>query len=128
MESSTEFLSFDDIIRIAEGVLPEVAIRDVGLIQSAVALPQTSVFGKLAYPTLMLQAAALLHSLARNHSLVDGNKRLAWSSMRVFLLMNGVDLSYDIDEAERVVLGVSTGQFEDVAAIAEVLEQWATSR
>jgi len=57
------YLSFDDVILIANGVLPEVAIRDAGLIESAVARPQTTVFGDLAYPTLMLQAAALLHSL-----------------------------------------------------------------
>lgn len=125
MTSETEFLSLAEILQIAEGVLPEVAIRELGLIESAAARPQTTVFGDLAYPTLYQQAGALLHSLARNHPLVDGNKRLAWASARVFLLMNGVDLDYDIDEAEQLVLAVARGESE-VEEIAQSLEAWAT--
>jgi len=121
----TEFLSLAEILQIAEGVLPEVAIRELGLIESAAARPQTTVFGDLAYPTLYQQAGALLHSLARNHPLVDGNKRLAWASARVFLLMNDVDLNYDIDEAEQLVLAVARGECE-VEEIAQSLEAWAT--
>lgn len=124
MEPSTDFLSFDDVLRIAQGVLPTVEIRDAGAIESAVARPLTRVFGDVAYPTLMLQAAALMHSLARNHPLVDGNKRIAWSSARVFLLMNGVDLAYEIDDAEQLVLEVARGEL-DVDGIAHRLEAWA---
>ena len=122
--SETQFLIFEDVLSITDGVLPEVAIRDVGLIQSAVARPQTTVFGDLAYPSLMLQAAALLHSLARNHPLVDGNKRLAWSAMRVFLLMNSVDLDYDIDAAEEFVLSVARGEMA-LEEMAQTLELWS---
>lgn len=122
--SETQFLIFEDVLSIADGVLPEVAIRDVGLIQSAVARPQTTVFGDLAYPSLMLQAAALLHSLARNHPLVDGNMRLAWSAMRVFLLMNSVDLDYDIDAAEEFVLSVARGEMA-LEEVAQTLESWS---
>lgn len=122
--SETQFLIFEDVLSIADGVLPEVAIRDVGLIQSAVARPQTTVFGDLAYPSLMLQAAALLHSLARNHPLMDGNMRLAWSAMRVFLLMNSVDLDYDIDAAEEFVLSVARGEMA-LEEMAQTLESWS---
>ena len=125
MEPSTDFLSFDDVLRIAQGVLPTVEIRDAGAIESAVARPLTRVFGDVAYPTLMLQAAALMHSLARNRPLVDGNKRIAWSSARVFLLMNGVDLAYEIDDAEQLVLEVARGEL-DVDGIAHRLEAWAS--
>ena len=55
-------------------------VGDYGLIDSALARPRASVFGQGAYPDLHLKVAALLHSLARNHALVDGNKRLAWTS------------------------------------------------
>jgi len=125
VDREVDYLTFHDVILIARGVLPEVAVRDAGLIESAVARPQTTIFGELAYPTLMLQAAALLHSLARNHPLVDGNKRIAWSSARVFLIMNGVDLDYDIDGAEQLVLGVARGEL-DVPEIAQTLESWVT--
>lgn len=123
MTEEPDFLTFNDVIQIAAGVLPEVAVRDAGLIESAVARPQTTVFGDPAYPTLMTQAGALLHSLARNHPLVDGNTRLAWASARVFLLMNRVDLSYDVDGAEELVLAVARGEC-DVEEIAQRLESW----
>jgi len=69
-----------------------------------------------------------MESLARNHPLVDGNKRLALGAAIVMLGMNGYRLTMTNDQAYEFTIGVATGQFEDVAAIAEVLEQWATPR
>lgn len=110
-------LDVDDLIEIASGVLPEVAIRDLGLLASAAARPTTTVFGEDAYPTFAEKAAALMHLLARNHPLVDGNKRLAWSATRAFCLLNHLDLRYDVDDAERLVLDVAAGSLDvpDVA-------------
>lgn len=68
-------------------MLDEVALRDRGLLASAAARPQTTVFGEDAYPSFAEKAAALMHSLARNHPLVDGNRRLAWAATRVFCLL-----------------------------------------
>jgi death on curing protein len=110
-------LSVDDLLEIAAGVLDEVAVRDLGLLASAAARPMTSVFGADAYPGLADKAAALMHSLARNHPLVDGNKRLAWAATRIFCLLNGQDIAYEIDDAERVVLAVAAGEL-DVPDIA----------
>ena len=71
----TEFLDLDDVLEIArQAVEGDVAVGDYGLLESALARPRASVFGQDAYPDLHLKAAALLHSLARNHALVDGNK------------------------------------------------------
>ena len=109
---NTDFLSLDDLLRIADGVLSEVLIRDIGLLESACARPQTTIFGDLAYPTLIEQAAALVHSLARNHPLIDGNKRLAWSGMKVFLSLNSTHLSYTVDDAEQFVLMIARGEME----------------
>jgi death on curing protein len=118
----TDFLSVDDLLEIAAGVLPEVMIRDVGLLASAAARPRTTVFGQDAYPTFSDKAAALLHSLARNHPLIDGNKRLAWSATRTFCLLNGRDLVYEsVDVAERFVLDVAAGEL-DVPQISEWIE------
>ncbi len=123
----TDFLTLEDLLAIAKGVLPEVGIRDMGLVESACARPQTSIFGDLAYPGLSEQAAALIHSLARNHALVDGNNRLAWSGMKVFLLMNGVQLTYTVDDAEEFVLQIARGDI-DVLAITAWIDQRATPR
>lgn len=94
------FSTHADRRRIAAGVLGEVLIRDSGLLASAVARPRASAFGSDAYPTFDARAAALLHSLARNHALIDGNTRLAWSATRVFCLINGRDLAYTVDDAD----------------------------
>ena len=118
----TDYLTAEDLLEIAEGVLPEVALRDRGLLESAAARPQTSVFGDDAYARFVDKAAALMHSLARNHPLVDGNKRLAWAATRAFFLLNGRDLIYEsVDVAERMVLDVAAGNLEvpDIAAWLE---------
>jgi death-on-curing protein len=81
------------------------------------------VFSEDAYPTLADKAAALLHGIARNHALVDGNKRLAWAAARVFLLMNGYSINYTIDDAEATVVGVARGDVD----VAE-LSTWLRSR
>jgi death on curing protein len=115
-----DYLSYEDLLEIAGGVLDEVLVRDHGLLESAAARPQTTVFGEDAYPDFPTKAAALMHSLARNHPLVDGNKRLAWSAMRIFCLMNGLDVVFTVDDAERLVLDVAAGD-TDVPEIAVVL-------
>lgn len=113
-----DFLTVDDLLEIGTGLLDELSVRDLGLLASAAARPATTVFGEDAYPAFEEKAAALMHSLARNHALVDGNKRLAWGATRVFCLMNGFDLRFTADEAEALVLGVATGDV-DVPELGE---------
>jgi death-on-curing protein len=117
-EDPVDYLSVEDLLEVAAGVLDDVAVRDVGLLAAAAGRPQASVFGQDAYPTLADKAAALMHSLARNHALVDGNKRLAWAATRVFCLLNGRDLSYTVDDAETVVVAVAAGEL-DVPDLAQ---------
>jgi death-on-curing protein len=62
--------------------------------------------------TLVGKAAALMHSIAGNHALVDGNKPLAWSAARIFFLLNDSDLAYEIDEAEQIVVAVAAGRLD----------------
>lgn len=121
MTASIDHLTLDDVLEIAAGIVGEVAVRDMGLLASAVARPQTTVFGEDAYATLADKSAALMHSLARNHALVDGNKRLAWAATRVFCLLNGRDLRFaTVDEAESMVVLVAAGDL-DVPALAKLL-------
>ena len=119
-------LSVGDVLDIAAGVLDEVAVRDAGMLAAAAARPLTRVFGEDAYPTFEEKAAALLHSPVRNHALVDGNKRLAWSACRVFHLINGRNLTYSVDEAEQMMLAAAAGGM-DVADIASWLHSHAAS-
>ncbi|GAB2765264.1 hypothetical protein GCM10027020_17040 [Nocardioides salsibiostraticola] len=107
-----DFLGVEDLLEIAAGVLEDVAVRDAGLLAAGAARPRVTVFGDDAYPSFEDKAAALLHSLVRNHALVDGNKRLAWAATRVFHLLNGRDLTYLVDDAERLMLQAATGELE----------------
>ena len=95
-----------------------------GLLESAVHRPRASVLGQDAYPDLFSKAGALLHSLAGNHPLVDGNKRLAWLATYVFLAKNGVVLDPDDDAAYEFVIAVAAGEIDDVGEIAAVLASW----
>lgn len=119
------YLTLPELLNLAER-LGAAEVRDYGLLDSALARPQASVFGQDAYPDVWQKAAALMESLARNHGLVDGNKRIAWYATWVFLHMNGHRLSvrFDVDEAERFVLSVCQGEL-DMPKIAETLPQFA---
>jgi len=122
----TRFLSLDDLLRIADAAVGvEVMVRDVGLLESALGRPRATVFGDDAYPDLHTKAAALLHSLARNHALVDGNKRLAWAAAAVFLGINGHRVVASNDDVVELVLAVAAGELDDVVAIAARLRPWA---
>jgi death-on-curing protein len=117
------FLDLEELLHVATvtlGVEPEV--RDVGLLQSALARPQASAFGEDAYPTIHQKTAALLHPLARDHALVDGNERLALAATVAFYGVNGVRLTLTNDEAYELVVVVASGRPEDVPTIAAVLE------
>lgn len=121
----TEYLDLDDLLAIARDAIGgEVLVRDHGLLASAAARPQTSVFGEDAYPTLPLKAAALLLSLARNHPLVDGNKRLAWLATYVFLRINGHRVTAGQDDVVDLVLAVASSTLDDLEKIAATLTSW----
>ena len=72
-----DYLTLEDLLEVAGAVVSPLNVRDMGLLVSAAGRPRTSAFGQDAYPEFSDKAAALMHSLARNHALVDGNKRLA---------------------------------------------------
>jgi death-on-curing protein len=119
------YLSAEELVelaRIAAG--PQVAVRDLGLLESAAARPRTVVFGTEAYESLLEKAAALLHSIVSNHPLVDGNKRLGFLAAATFLELNGVRLKpADLieDRAYDLVIEVASGGFAEVGKLAERL-------
>lgn len=116
-------LDADDLLYVAERATGEpVELRDPGLLESAAGRPQATAFGRDAYPTLHEKAAALLHSLARNHPLLDGNKRLALAATLTFLRVNGWRGTLDNDAAYDLIVAVATGALDDVEPIAARLE------
>lgn len=102
-------------------------VRDHGLLASALARPEASMFGEDAYATLELKAAALFSSLAQNHPLIDGNKRLSLILTFSFIEINGFLLTFTNDEAFDLVLAVARSELE-LDEIAERLASHMTPR
>ena len=122
----TRYLTVEQALRIARAAIGgPIEVRDIGLLESAVHRPRASVLGQDAYPDLFAKAAALLHSLAGNHPLVDGNKRLAWLATYVFLAKNGIVLDPEDDSAYESVIAVADGSIDDVGEIAAILASYA---
>jgi death-on-curing protein len=108
------YLSLAEAILIAEAVtgidtttLSHVARVD--LLDSALHAPQAGFADEDFYPTLAEKAAVLVVRIAKNHPLPDGNKRLAWQSLRVFLAINGVHFDVSTDDAVSLMLGIAAG-------------------
>ena len=121
----TEHLDLDDLLAAAEAILGRPAeIRDIGILEAAVARTRATVYGEDAYPDLDTKAAALLHSIVTGHALVDGNKRLGWVSVRLFYRLNERDLRAPIDGAFELVASIADGSLRDVADIGDRLRAW----
>jgi death-on-curing protein len=123
------FLTLPELLHVAKRTLgPDYRVRDYGLLEAALARPQATTFGKDAYTGLDAKAAALLHSLARNHALVDGNKRLALAAIIAFYGLNGRRLTLTNDAAYELVINVASGQLDMVDDIAAVLQSTTEPR
>lgn len=109
-----------ELIRRFGGTL---GVRDEGLLESALARPRSGY-----YRSLSEQAAALFQSLARNHAFVDGNKRVAFATMAIFLRLNGFAIECTADDAETYLIDAVIGGTDDVPQIAAKLESWMRPR
>lgn len=128
MSRPIEYLDLDDVLSLAERLLgPDLVVRDVGLLGSAVARPQTAIGGGDAYHDVWSKAAALLQSVVNNHALLDGNKRLGWLATAVFLELNGVPATAATnDDVFDLVMDVAT-QHIDVPVLAGRLRHIVSS-
>jgi death on curing protein len=120
------FITLEELLAVAPDALgtQNVLVRDYGLLESALARPQTSLLGQDAYPDLHVKAAALLHSLANNRALVDGNKRLAWHATAVFLGINGQQMHAAQDDVVELVRAIAVGEIDNLDQIAAKLRCW----
>ncbi len=108
------YLSVEAVLQIHQRVIEafggDIGLRDRGLLESAVAMPQSSFGGTFLHVDLAEKAAAYHFHLCANHPFVDGNKRVAVAAAEVFILINGCELSACDDELEEITLGVARGQ------------------
>ena len=127
MIADFEYLEVGDLVGLAASLFGDPPpIRDLGLLGSAAARPRASAFGDDAYPDVWTKAAALLHSVVKNHPLVDGNKRLGWLACAVFLDVNGLDpTSASNDGVYELVMRVASQPIE-VAELAALLQALVT--
>jgi death-on-curing protein len=107
------YLTLGEVLHLHERVIAQrgggEGVRDLGVIESAVAQPRATFDDRDLYPTLATKAVALCYSLIRGHGFIDGNKRVAHAALEVFLVLNGAELQADVDEQERVFLELAAG-------------------
>jgi death-on-curing protein len=116
------FLSVEAVLHIHSRVVDEFGgnpgLRDRGLLESAVSMPQATFAGQFLHASLAEQAAAYHYHLCANHPFVDGNKRVAVAAAEVFLLLNGSELVAGDDALEKITLGVARGKQSKEAVTA----------
>lgn len=113
MSAATRFLTLEQVLAVHQRMIRdfggEGGLRDLGLLEAAVAMPAAQVARRYLHPSLAAMAAAYLFHLCRNHPFVDGNKRTAVAAAEVFLLVNGCELAASDAELVDLTLGVADG-------------------
>jgi death-on-curing protein len=128
---SVRYLTLEEsllVIKAVQGGEPLSYVRDTVLLQSALERPAATLFGRDAYPDAYAKGAALLHSVVRNHALLDGNKRTGWVLCVLFFQFNGYEEHYDEDAMFDFILAVAAGEIEDIGDIAQQLSIWFKRR
>jgi len=115
------FLTLIEVLELHRRIIEKSdgasGIRDVGLLESAIAQPRMTFGGEDLYPSLLEKAAALGFSIIMNHPFVDGNKRTGHAAVETFLVLNGMEINASVDEQERVVLAIASGELEREAFV-----------
>lgn len=110
------FLTLIEVLELHRRIIEKsggaFGIRDVGLLESAIAQPRMTFGGEDLYPSLLEKAAALGFSIIMNHPFVDGNKRTGHAATETFLVLNGLEINASVDEQERMVLEIASGKQE----------------
>ena len=121
------YLTLGEVVELHQRLLTQAGgasgIRDLGLLESALAQPKATFDGTDLHPTLIDKAAALGFALVANHAFIDGNKRIGHAAMEVFLLLNDHEIDASVDEQERLMLDLAVAA-RDRAGLA----QWLSNR
>lgn len=117
------YLTLIEILELHRRILKQsggaFGIRDMGLLESAIAQPRMTFSGEDLYSSLLEKAAALGFSIIMNHPFVDGNKRTGHAATEVFLILNGLEINASVDEQEHMVLAIASGKLG-----REVFVEW----
>ena len=120
------FLTLGEVIELHQRLLAQSGggsgLRDLGLLESALAQPRATFDGTDLHQTIAEKAAAVGFALIANHPFVDGNKRIGHAVMEVFLVLNGHEIDASVDDQERVILAVASGHLDRAG-----LSQWLKS-
>lgn len=121
-----KYLTMKQILAIYDEIVAQTGgtrgIRDIRLLESAVARPQATFEQEDLYPDIFSKAAALGHSIILNHPFIDGNKRTGYMAMRLFLSINGYDVNATLEEKYMFVMEIS-GKKKKKEAIAQWLKK-----
>jgi death-on-curing protein len=108
------YLALIEVLELHHKILEQtggaLGIRDMGLLESAIAQPRMTFGGEDLYPSLLEKAAALGFSIIMNHPFVDGNKRTGHAATETFLVLNELEINASVDEQELVVLAIASGE------------------
>lgn len=108
------YLTLKEILELHRRIIGQsgglTGIRDIGMLESALAQPLMTFGGEELYPTILEKASALGFSLINNHPFIDGNKRIGHAAMETFLVLNGHEINAPVDEQEQVILKVASGE------------------
>jgi death-on-curing protein len=117
------YLTLIEVLELHRRILEQsggaLGIRDMGLLESAIAQPRMTFGGEDLYPSLLEKAAALGFSIIMNHPFVDGNKRTGHAATETFLFLNGLEINASVDEQERMVMAIASSKQE-----REVFVEW----
>jgi death-on-curing protein len=107
------YLTLEEVVELHRLALEQSGglegVRDLGGLESALVQPRMTFDGKELYPSLVEKAVALGFSLVCNHPFLDGNKRIGHAAMETFLILNGWELTADVDEQEQTILRLAAG-------------------
>jgi death-on-curing protein len=110
------YLTLSEALELHRRILGQsggaLGVLNLGALESALAQPRMTFEARELYPSIVDKAAALGYSLVQNHPFLDGNKRTGHAATEVFLLLNGFEIQSSVDEQERIVLQVASGEMD----------------
>lgn len=116
------YLTLSEALELHRRVIGEsggaLGVLDIGALESALAQPRMTFGGKDLYPSIVEKATALGYSLIQNHPFLDGNKRTGHAATEVFLFLNGFEIQSSVDEQEKIILQVASGEMDREAFTA----------